>query len=114
MHGLQSIFKFEQCAERELERVLVGMVNGADGEVEERRAALLNVIAQDLGYGLAFEEGDETLGAGLVGGEIGYVEAAGIEVVAGEHDAGLSVVEGNGVFVVAGDGYDIQHAAAEV
>ena len=114
VHRLQSVFKFEESSEGKLERMLIGVVDGTNRKIQTRRAGLLNVIAEDVGDWLAFEESDETLGAGLVGWKIRDIEPTGIEVVAGEHDAGLRVVEGDGVFVVAWDRNDVQDAAAKV
>ena len=114
VHRLQSVFKFEESSEGKLERMLIGVVDGTNRKIQKRRAGLLNVIAEDVGDWLAFEESDETLGAGLVGWKIRYIEPAGIEVIAGEYDARLRVVEGNGVFVVAWDRNDVQDAAAKV
>src|SRR5271154_3031320 len=54
VHGEEGVFELKQAAAREGEFVLVRLVHGADGVVEEGRAGLLDVVAEDVRYRLVF------------------------------------------------------------
>jgi len=59
VHRLQSIFQFKQSSECQLERMLIGVVDGTDWEIQKRCAGLFDVVPEYMRYRLAFEERNE-------------------------------------------------------
>ena len=94
--------------------MLVGLVGGADGVIHEGRRRLFDVTAYDVSDGAGRGELDEAARAGFVGGKIGDVQAAGVEVIAGMQDSSLAIVVGDVSGLMAGNGEHIDHAAAEI
>ena len=56
---------------------------------------MFDVTAYDVGDGTGRGELDKAARAGFVGGKVGDVEAAGVEVIAGMQDAGPTIVVGD-------------------
>ena len=81
MHGKQRVFEFEERTARHGELVLVGLIHGTDGVIEEWRCGFLDVVAEDICYRFALGEFDEPLDARLEGREVLDVEATGIHSV---------------------------------
>lgn len=106
--------ELEKVATGEFEDSFVGLVDGADFVIGEGCAALFNVGAEDVGDRPGFGELDQTVDAFDIGGEVANVETAGVEGIAGEEEAGETVIKGEVGGVVAGYGNCVENAAAEV
>ncbi len=68
-HGFEAGEQLEEVSAAEFERVLVGLVGGADGVIDERRRGLFDVAAYDVRYRARRGEFDEAARAGFVGGK---------------------------------------------
>ena len=83
--------------------MLTGLIRCAARVIEIGRAALFDVRAQDVRDGMRADEIGQPLGAGDVSSEIGDIETAGIETVAGKEVSGFAIVERDAGFVMAGN-----------
>jgi len=112
--GYEGVLKFKQRSAGQLQFVLVGLVERSLGIVEKRRSGLLDVVAEDLGDGLAVGESDEAVDARNVFRKTVDVQTAGIKRVAGKQYRGFSVVEGDARGGVSRDGNGVNQAVAQV
>ncbi len=110
----KACFKLQQVAARQLQNVLVRLVDGADRVIKKRGASLLNVIAKNMSDGFAVGEADHALRAGLESGKVLNVQPSGVHAITGKKDRSLPVKEGKAQGGMTGNREHIDHAAAQV
>ncbi len=113
---MQYTIKFKYVGGAESEFVLVGLVFRAGRVIGERRAGLLNVVAENMGDLVIIGKVGKLMDAlaerlELVGVD---VETTGIHGVAGKQNGGAAVVEGDGIGGVAGDRGQVERATTEI
>src|SRR5580658_9527278 len=114
MEGDEGILQFEQRPAGQLQLMLVGLIERSFGVIEEGCSRLLDVIAEDLGDGLAAGELNQAGNAGYEFGKVMNIETAGIERIAGKQNGCFAVVKGDACGRVAGNGNRINHAVAKI
>src|SRR5579859_5472173 len=94
--------------------MLLWLIHGADRVVQERRAGLLDVIAQNLRNRLAFGKANQPLRARLESREVRHVQPARVETIACEQHSRLPIVKRNAQVAVAWDGDDVDNSPAKI
>ena len=91
VQSIESGHEFQQVRAAQFQDVFVRLILRTRRVIDIGCRRLLNVVSEDVPDGMRFGEFDEATGAGDIRGEIRDVEAAGIEMIAGQQDAGLRV-----------------------
>ena len=112
--GRHSRVEFEQLRASEFQDVLLGGPR-CHGVVATWRAAVLDVGAEQVNYGVAFRERREAIDTLREGGRVAHVRAARIEhVSSGEEHAGASIVQRDAGGLMPRIGITSRHAVPEV
>src|SRR5215471_5288720 len=98
----------------QLQTVLARLVRRAHRVVDKRRRRLLDVAAENLRHRFTLGELYQAARTRQIEGEVGDVQAARIQVIAGEQDAGLAIVVGHVRRLMTGDRDHVDHTLAEV
>src|SRR3984893_7550728 len=94
--------------------MFVGMIDRTDRKVLEWSLGLLDMIAKNVGHRLVPEKRNQPFSAGFVISKVLHIEPPRIKIIAGQRKARKTVIERDGIFIVARDGDDVQHASTQV
>src|SRR5262249_18599789 len=114
IHLCQRIAHLEQLPSAQLQRMLVGLVDGADRIIKVWRPRVLDMSAQNVGHDLSSRKIDQTIDTANECVRLEHINSAWIQSVACKQDPCLPVIHSYTRFLMPWNWNHIQNTAAQI